>query len=294
MSRTKVTALVHTLNEADQIADCLASLDWADEVLLLDSFSTDGTVDLVRERFPQARIVQREYLGAAAQKNFGLDNVANDWVLVVDADERVTPALRDEILRTMENPRYWAYWIGRENYVLGRRVRFSGLQRDGVRRLMHRGHARYPNKRVHADLVVDGPVGRLDAKLTHYYIRSFDHQVAKMTRYAGWAATQLFLDGRRVSAAGILGHGMARFVRDYVLNLGFLDGAPGLITVGLHTYYAFWKYAKLWEFNRLAAQGIEPPIAKVETDEEVWRMPWEQGQVTDGKSHSAEGEIHGT
>jgi glycosyltransferase involved in cell wall biosynthesis len=276
MPRARLTGLVHTLNEADQIADCLATLDWADEILLLDSFSTDGTVDVVRDRFPRVRVIQREYLGAAAQKNFGLDNVANDWVLVVDADERVTPELRDEILGTLEDPRHWAYWIGRANYVLGRRVRFSGLQRDGVRRLMHRGHARYPNKRVHADLVVDGPVGTLRSKFTHYYMRSFDHQASKMTRYGVWAATQLHLDGRRVSAPGILGHTLARFLRDYVLNLGVLDGAPGLITVGLHTYYTFWKYAKLWEFNRLAEQGSPPPIAKVETNEELWKLPWEQ------------------
>lgn len=284
MGRTKLTALVHTLNEADQVADCLATLDWADEILLLDSFSTDGTVELVRERFPAVRIIQREYLGAAAQKNFGLDNVAHDWVLVVDADERVTPELRDEILRTLENPRHWAYWIGRTNFVLGRRVRFSGLQRDGVRRLMHRGHARYPNKRVHADLVVDGPVGRLEEKFIHYYIRSFDHQATKMTRYAGWAATQLYLDKRRVSAPGILGHSLARFVRDYFINLGILDGAPGLVTVGLHTWYAFWKYAKLWEFNRLASQGVAPPIAKVETNQAVWKMPWEAAPNTDRKA----------
>lgn len=276
MSRTKLTALVHTLNEADQIADCLATLDWADEILLLDSFSTDETVEIVREQFPHVRVMQREYLGAAAQKNFGLDNVANDWVLVVDADERVTPELRDEILRTLENPRYWAYWIGRKNFVLGTRVRFSGLQRDGVRRLMHREHARYPNKRVHADLVVDGNVGRLGSTFTHYYIRSFDHQVAKMTRYGVWAATQLHLEGRRTSAVGILGHALARFLRDYFVNFGILDGAPGLITVGLHTYYTFWKYAKLWEFNRLVDQGVTPPLAKIETSDEVWKMPWEE------------------
>jgi glycosyltransferase involved in cell wall biosynthesis len=276
MSRTKLSALVHTLNEAEQIVDCLASLDFADEILLLDSFSVDGTVELVRERFPRVRIIQREYLGAAAQKNFGLDNVTNDWVLVCDADERVTAELRDEILDTLARPRHWAYWIGRTNFVLGKRVRFSGLQRDGVRRLMHRGHARYPNRRVHADLVVDGPVGRLRARLTHYYIRSFDHQVAKMTRYAGWAATQLQIDGRRVSAPGIIGHSLARFVRDYVFNLGVLDGAAGAITVGLHAYYTFWKYAKLWEFNRLADQGVAPPLAKVETNDELWRLPWER------------------
>ena len=280
MPRPSISALVTTFNEAEHIEPCLRSLEWADEIVLLDSFSTDGTVELVHERFPNVRVIQREYLGSAAQKNFGLDSVANDWVLVGDADEQVTPELRDEIRRVLEaGPKYWAYWIGRANYVLGRPVRHSGLQRDGVRRLMHRRNARYPNRRVHTDLAVNGPVGRLSHKFKHLYIRSFDHQVEKMTRYGLWGGTQLHIEGREVSVFGILGHSVARFFRDYVVNLGFLDGAPGLITVGLHTFYTFWKYSKLWEFNRLKEQGKAPKLPRIETDEEVWKMPWEEGET---------------
>src|SRR5947209_14080600 len=104
MPRPKVTALIHTLNELEYISDCIGSVDWADEVYLLDSFSTDGTVELVREKFPRVRIEQREYLGAASQKNYGIDRSANDWIFVIDADERVTPKLRDELLRTPDGP----------------------------------------------------------------------------------------------------------------------------------------------------------------------------------------------
>src|SRR5437868_4580243 len=111
MSATKVSALVTSYNEIDQIEECIASLLWADEILLMDSFSTDGTVELVREKFPQVTIAQRKYLGAAAQKNFAMDTLSNDWVLVVDSDERVTPELRDEIRRTLEAPKVWAYTI---------------------------------------------------------------------------------------------------------------------------------------------------------------------------------------
>lgn len=278
---TAVTVLVTSLNEADQIADCIASVLWADEVYLVDSFSSDGTVELVRERFPQVRIEQREYLGAAAQKNWAIDRASHDWILVIDSDERVTPPLRDEIRTVLEKPAVWAYSIGRRNFILGEEVRYSGLQRDRVTRLFHRAHARYPNRRVHADLAVDGATGRLREKFLHNYVRSFDHMLEKMTRYGKWGATQQFLNGRRARRGDILGHALGRFVRDYFINLGFLDGARGAITVGLHVYYTFWKYAKLWEFTELERQGAEVPLSKVDAEAERWVMPWEKKDEAD-------------
>jgi glycosyltransferase involved in cell wall biosynthesis len=277
MSRPPVSALIHTLNERDYIEDCLRSVEWADEIYLLDSFSTDGTVEFVRERFPSVRIEQREYLGAASQKNYGIDRTQHDWIFYIDADERVTPQLRDEILRTLDGHLlYWAYSVGRRNYMLGKPMRFSGLQRDRVTRLFHRKHARYPNRRVHADLLVDGEIGGLRHKMDHYYIRNFDHMIAKMTRYANWAAAQMFIDGKTTSAAGILSHAFGRFFRDYIINLGFLDGARGLISVGMHVYYTFWKYAKLWEMNQLKKMGKPVPLPKLDESEERWELPWEK------------------
>jgi glycosyltransferase involved in cell wall biosynthesis len=273
----KVTALIHTLNERDYIEECIRSVEWADEIYLMDSFSTDGMVELVREKFPRVRIEQREYLGAASQKNYAIDRATHDWIFVIDADERVTPKLRDELLRTLEGPLdLWAYSVGRLNFMLEKPVRFSGLQRDRVTRLFHRGHARYPNKRVHADLLVDGATGRLDHKMDHFYIRSFDHMIAKMTRYANWGAAQMYLDGKTTSAAGIFGHAIAKFLRDYIVNLGFLDGAPGLISVGMHVYYTFWKYAKLWELTRLKRLGRTVVLPKLDEDGGRWELPWEK------------------
>jgi glycosyltransferase involved in cell wall biosynthesis len=272
---TKVTALIHTLNERDWIEGCIASVEWADEIYLMDSFSTDGTVEFVRERFPHVRIEQREYLGAASQKNYAIDRATHDWIFVIDADERVTPPLRKDILRTMERaPALWAYSVGRLNFMMGKPVRFSGLQRDRVTRLFHRGHARYPNKRVHADLVVDGATGRLAHKMDHYYIRSFDHMIAKMTRYANWGAAQMYLDGKTTTAWGIFSHSAGKFFRDFIVNLGFLDGVRGLISVGMHVYYTFWKYAKLWELTQLKRLGKEVPLPKVDEDEGRWELPW--------------------
>jgi glycosyltransferase involved in cell wall biosynthesis len=243
----------------------------------MDSFSTDGTVDLIRARFPRVRLEQREYLGAASAKNYAIDRAAHDWIFVIDADERVTPKLREEILRTLAGPLdRWAYSVGRLNFMMGKPVRFSGLQRDRVTRLFHRGHARYPNKRVHADLLVDGEAGRLTHKMDHFYIRDFDHMIAKMTRYANWAAAQMFIDGKTTSAWGIFSHSLAKFLRDFVFNLGFLDGVRGLISVGMHVYYTFWKYAKLWEMTQLKRLGKPVPLPKLDVDEERWELPWEK------------------
>ncbi|HUJ13391.1 MAG TPA: glycosyltransferase family 2 protein [Thermoanaerobaculia bacterium] len=285
--RPQVTALIHTLNERDYIEDCLKSVEWADEIYLVDSFSTDGTVEFVRERFPRVRIEQREYKGAASQKNYAIDRCAHEWVFVIDADERVTSKLRDEILRTLDGPlELWAYSVGRRNYMMGTLVRFSGLQRDRVTRLFHRKHARYPNRRVHADLLVDGETGRLRHKMDHFYIRSFDHMIKKMTRYAEWGAAQMYIDGRTTSALGILGHTFGKFFRDFVINLGFLDGVHGVISVGMHAYYTFWKYSKLWELNELKRLGKPVPLPKLDEDEGRWELPWMKPRP---ETRSAEG-----
>lgn len=277
MARLPLTTLIHTLNEIDQIEDCLRSVEWADEIYLLDSFSTDGTVALVRERFPHVRVEQRKSYGSAAQKNHGMDHASHDWVLCVDADERVTDPLRREIEAVLQSsPTFWAYSIGRRNFVLGGEIHYSGLQRDRVTRLFHRRHARYPNRRVHAELEVDGPTGRLEQKLIHFYVRSFDHMVEKMTRYGLWGASQMFLEGKEATPASILGHAAGRFVRDYLLNLGFLDGARGLITVGLHTYYTFWKYSKLWELNELKRAGKTVELPELDRAGDLWVKPWEE------------------
>lgn len=270
-----LSVLIHTLNEEDQIEACLESVTWADEIYLLDSFSTDRTVDIVRTQFPGVSIESRKSLGSAAQKNYGMDHVTNDWVLVVDADERITPELRDEIQALLAGaPGQWGYSIGRRNFMLGYELNHSGLQRDRVTRLFHRRHARYPNRRVHADLLVDGPVGRLREKMIHHYIRSFDHMIEKMTRYGVWGATTLFSQGKRARATELLTRPLWRFIRDYFLNLGILDGRRGLIVVGMHVYTTFWKYAKLWEYTELERTGKPVPLPDVDLTEETWSLPW--------------------
>jgi glycosyltransferase involved in cell wall biosynthesis len=277
MPRPPVSAIITTFNELEFVEDCIRSVEWADEIYLIDSFSTDGTVELIREKFPQVRFEQRTYHGAASQKNYAIDRAAHDWIFYIDADERVTPPLRDELLRTLSGKLdLWAYSVGRRNFMLGQEVKYSGLQRDRVTRLFHRGHARYPNRRVHADLLVDGETGMLKQRMLHFYIRTFDHMIAKMTRYANWGAAQMFIDGKRTSAWGIFNHSLGKFVRDYIFNFGFLDGTRGLISVGMHVYYTFWKYAKLWELTQLKRLGKPVPLPSLDEEEGRWELPWEK------------------
>jgi len=275
MPRVPVSVIIHVLNEIENIDDCIRSVEWADEIYVMDSFSTDDTVAYIRDHFPKVRLEQREYLGAASTKNYAIDRAAHDWIFIIDADERVTPKLRDEILRTLEGDlKFWAYSVGRMNYMMGKKVRFSGLQRDRVTRLFHRKHARYPNKRVHADLIVDGETSVLRHKMDHFYIRTFDHMIAKMTRYAYWGAAQMYIDGKTTSAFGIVGHTLGKFIRDFIFNLGFLDGTRGLISVGMHVYYTFWKYAKLWEMTQLKRMGKPVTLPTLDAETERWELPW--------------------
>jgi hypothetical protein len=116
--------------------------------------------------------------------------------------------------------------------------------------------------------------------MDHFYIRTFDHMIAKMTRYAYWGASQMFIEGKTTNAFGIFGHAFAKFFRDFIVNLGFLDGVRGLISVGMHVYYTFWKYAKLWEFTQLKRLGKPVPLPKLDEEEERWELPWEKKAET--------------
>lgn len=280
-----LSVLIHTYNEADQIRDCLRSVGFAREIYLLDAFSTDGTAEIVREEFPHVRLEQREARGSAAQKNYGIGRVTHDWILVVDADERVTPELRSEIIRTLESGSAFRAWsIPRRNFMLGEPVRWSGLQNDRVTRLFHRDHARYPNKRVHADMIVNGPVGRLDAPFLHFYVRSLDHLADKMKRYGIWGGAQIFRDGQRPGFSEIALRPMWRFVRDLILMRGFLDGWRGFVLSWFHGYYTFLKYAKAWEFFEIADQGGQPALPAFDEDDVRWELPWESAQSSERSS----------
>lgn len=270
--RLPLSVVITTYNEEMNVADCIESVLWADQILLVDSFSTDRTLEIA-ERYP-IEILQREYFGSAAQKNWALDRVEHEWVLIIDADERVPEPLAREILEVLcGEPEVNGYTIRRENVFVDRVIEHSGWSTDTVIRLFRRTKGRYPNRRVHADLDLEGPAPLLEHAFLHYTFRSFDQYFEKFLNYARWGAAQAFREGRRVGALEIAGRPTWRFFRTYVLQLGVLDGLHGLVLCLLQAFGVFLKYAQLWEYRIRSARGETIELPAFDEDPETWSKP---------------------
>ena len=252
-----LSVIIPTHNEARNIAECIESVAWADEVVVVDDFSDDGTTDIARAM--GARVLPHEFVTPAAQKNWALEQASHPWVLEVDADERVTPALRYEIrtILTHDGPAD-GYLVPVRGQVLGRRMRFGAWWRERKLRLFRRDLAHFPERRVHEAAEVKGRVGLCRGAILHYSYCSLDDCFVKMRRYAEWGAQDWLDQGRRPSAVRMLLHGPARFARDYIVKLGFLDGVPGLIQGLFDAWQVTAKEAKLWDLARLAAVTHSP------------------------------------
>lgn len=247
--REPITAIVTTLNEAQNIHDCLASISWADEILLVDSGSTDDTLKVATRFNPQ--VLEHEYENAAAQKNWAIPQAKHDWVLILDADERVSPELRLEIEKILlRGPEQPGYYIKRENYFFGKKINHCGWQRDYVLRLFDRRKGRYENRRVHADVILDGEPGRVDKVITHHTYRNWGEYFERFNRYTTWAAQDLFDAGKKAGIFNLFVRPMARFYKQYVWHGGWLDGKAGLILCMLSTFSVFTKYARLYQMRR--------------------------------------------
>lgn len=271
--RRRLSALVTTFNEADTIASCLESLQFCDEIVVVDSFSTDDTV-AIASSFPDVRVLHRRYYGGASQKNWAIDRLRHDWVLILDADERVTPELRREIESVLLDPDpASAYSIPRRTFAMGREVRFSGWQHDRVVRLFRRDAARYPNRRVHADMRTLETPRALSEPFDHHMVESFTEYAQRLQRYAWWGAAQLWRDGRRAGAWHVVVRPLWRFVRTFVLQLGLLEGLRGFLMCGLQAYGAFLKYATLWTWQADQRRGVEPDLPAFDDDPMTWRWP---------------------
>ncbi|HSP93391.1 MAG TPA: glycosyltransferase family 2 protein [Thermoanaerobaculia bacterium] len=250
MPREQLTAIVTTFNEEGTIAECLGTLSFADEILVVDSFSTDRTVEIARA-VPKVRVLQHEYAGNGPQCNWAMDQAAHPWVLIVDADERVTPALAREIGDLLAGgPSADHYLLRRDNVFADRVIRHSGWGQDRLVRLLRRGCARYPEQRVHADMHPGGPTPTLGAPLLHYTFRSMPQYLEKLHRYAEWGARDLAQEGRRAGFVEVALRPAWRFFRMFVLEAGFLDGLHGFVVCALQAYGVFLKWARLWELQR--------------------------------------------
>lgn len=255
--KNKLTALIPCKNERLNIRPCIESVRGvADEILIADSGSTDGTLDIVRQ-MGGCRIIEREYVHSANFKNWAIPQCQHPWVLIIDADERVTPQLGAEIRQTLDAPpaEIHGYWIGRKNHFLGYHIAHCGWESDDVLRLFRRDECRYRERWVHAEIELPkNRVKRLKQPFDHFTTWSSDEYWRKINRYASWGALNLRDEGHHVSLTSMIFRAPARFFQLYVLRMGFLDGMPGFHICAYTAFYTFLKQARLWELYHAKPQ----------------------------------------
>lgn len=253
-----VACIVITKNEERNIADCLASARWADELIVVDAESADKTVELARAS--GAKVFVRPWPGFGLQKNFGMAQASSDWILILDADERVTEELRGEVRTRLEQ---WkpgapvAYRIPRRNFFYGAWVRRAGVYPDYQVRLFRRGSAQYNDVAVHENLLVEGEIGTLAGHLDHYTERRIQDHFKKFGLYTTLAAQEKAKKVRTVSWIDLVLRPLVVFGKTYLLKQGFRDGVQGLIVCVFASMYTFVKYAKLWDATRQAAAQLD-------------------------------------
>jgi glycosyltransferase involved in cell wall biosynthesis len=250
VSAPRLSVVIVTRNEEDRIRDCLASVAWADEIVVVDAESGDKTAAIARE-FTD-RVLLRAWDGFAAQKNFGIEQARGEWVLSLDADEQVEPALRDEIEATLASGDACdGYRVARRNIMWGRWIRHGGLYPDWQVRLFRRARGRFTDLAVHESVRVDGRVGRLHAPLLHKSYRDVGDFLRRAERYATLAAEEWARRAQPFRRHRLVTAPLARFLSMYVVRRGFLDGWRGFLLAVLYAYYVFIRSVKIWEKTSL-------------------------------------------
>jgi len=244
MSKLKLGVIILTKNEERNIADCIASVRWADEVVVFDSFSQDRTVELAQES--GATVLQHQFQNFAQQRNAALDAVDSDWVFFVDADERATPELASEIRRAIQDESRSGWWVPRHNYIFGRVIRHAGWYPDYQLRLLRHGQAHYdPQREVHELVILDGEEGYLENPLIHYNYDTLAQFIERQKRYTDYEAKILFDQGVRPRPHNFILQPLRELRRRYVSLEGYRDGFHGLILSLLMAYYTLVMYLRL-------------------------------------------------
>ncbi|MEX0753018.1 MAG: glycosyltransferase family 2 protein [Xanthobacteraceae bacterium] len=241
----RLSAIIIAKNEAANIADCLDSLAFCDERIMVDGGSADDTVRIAQNKGAQV-VAAPEWRGFGPQKNLALSQAKGDWVLSIDADERVSAALAEEIQRAIADGRADGYEMPRRSSFCGRPMRFSGWYPDYVLRLFRRGKARFSDAAVHERVICEGKIARLREPLLHFPVARLEDALSRMDRYSTAGADMLGTSGRRVSfMSGIL-HGFWTFLRTYFFRGGFLDGREGFLLAVANAEGTYYRYMKAW------------------------------------------------
>jgi glycosyltransferase involved in cell wall biosynthesis len=246
--KTPLSVVIIALNAASQIEACLKSAAFADEIVVVDSGSRDDTRGIALKY--GARVLHQDWLGFGRQKRFAVEQASHDWVLCLDADERVSDPLRASIVEALRTPRFRAYRMPRCNLFMGRWLRHGEGYPDWSLRLFNRRSANWSEDEVHEKVLTTSPVGSLPGDLLHQSQESLTAYLEKQNRYTSLQAEELCRRGKQASVGRLLASPLLRFVKFYFLRLGFLDGVPGLAHISIGCFNSFVKYAKLHELNK--------------------------------------------
>lgn len=241
---SKISVVIITKNEEKNIKSCLESVKWADEIIIVDSFSTDKTIEIAKKYTP--KIFVRSFKDYSDQRNYANQQASEPWILTVDADERVTDDLRKEILEAINNVKYDAYWIPCLDYMFGKFIKHGGWYPQYHIRLYKKDKTKWVGK-VHEKPYVEGKIGYLKNPILHYSHLKISDFLKKLNRYTSIEAQELYNAGYKPNLLRLIFWPVIVFVYKYVCKLGFLDGIHGLVLAVSLAYYHFMRYAKLWE-----------------------------------------------
>ena len=246
---TKITAIIPTLNEEFNIEDAIRSVSFADEIIVIDSFSDDNTIDIAKKH--NVRIIQRQFDNFSSQKNYAINLAKHNWIYILDADERVNEELKNEILDAVQNSTsFVGFYIHRAFYFFDRKIKYGGWQRDKVIRLFRKDKCKYDGKLVHELIEFNGEISFLKNKIAHYSYQNYDYYSIKLDQYTSLQAEELFKKKSKVNAYHVTIKPLFRFFSHYILRLGFLDGFPGFVLANQQAYGVFTRYIKLWLLYR--------------------------------------------
>jgi glycosyltransferase involved in cell wall biosynthesis len=242
----KITIAIITKNEEEVIRQCLETVKWADEIIVVDAYSSDKTVQICREY--TNKVFQNEFADFSAQKNLALSKAGNDWILFIDADEKISPQLKEEISLLEPHGRA-GYYIPRKNIIFGKHFRYGGHQNDLQLRLFRKSKSHFENP-IHEKAAVNGKTGLLRNALEHYSTRSLSEYVEKLNLYTDLEAKFMMTQGRTIRKRDFIIKPAGQFLLRYLFKGGYKDGLEGLIFYSLSSFYTFIKYAKFWELSK--------------------------------------------
>ncbi|HEX9971690.1 MAG TPA: glycosyltransferase family 2 protein [bacterium] len=244
----KLSVTIITKNEQHNIERCLKSVQWADEIVVVDDGSTDRTPEICRQYTP--KVIHSDWLGFGLLKQLAVNSATHDWIFSIDSDEEVSELLKNKILNILENPQLNGFRIKRDSFYLGKKIRHCGWDRDYQLRLFNRKFGNFNDKQVHESVSISGTVGRIEEPMFHYTYPTVQSHIEKMNRYSELGLELLTKKKKTASIGSAVVRGLAKFIKMYFLQRGFLDGKIGFVLCYNSAFGVYLKYLKLWEKNR--------------------------------------------